>query len=308
MKRSRYFLLLFLAGLLLMRSWGVPPGGTPAEKNQSKEDKTLVKDKGSVKPVSTENGGEIDLGKLREGAFQEINPDFSFPARKARYFYHGSSQGNRICLSFDDGPHPQYTPQILSILKEKKVKATFFLTGENAKYYPHVVKAIVEAGCEVGNHSYTHPQLNKLEPEKIREELEKTQAEIKKACGISPLVIRFPYGVASSDIARIAYEMRLDPFFWSIDTNDYKNETTVEDIVKTVMKDIKGGSIILMHDKSQKVVEAVKEIIDPIREKGYEFSTCSELAAEARMKNLGMEKKESREIKTGQTIKGGENR
>jgi peptidoglycan/xylan/chitin deacetylase (PgdA/CDA1 family) len=306
MKSIRYYLLFFLAGLLLIRSGGETPGTIQQEGNPSTEGKGLLKDKGSGEPVPPENAGEVNPEMLRDLAFRESNPDFSFPARKARYFYNGASRGNKICLTFDDGPHPQYTPQILSILKEKKAKATFFLTGENVRYYPHIVKAIVESGCEVGNHSYSHAQLKNLALEKIREELEKNQAEIKKACGISPLVIRFPYGVSSSEIARTAYEMRMDPFFWSIDTNDYKNETTTEDIVKTVLKDVKGGSIILMHDKTQKVVESVNGLIDPIREKGYEFVTCSELAAEVRLDNRQMEKKDAREMKTEQSKKGGE--
>lgn len=308
MKNIRYYLLFFLVDLLLIPLGAETPKKIQQEKDALKEDNGIYKssEKKSKDAASLENAGEINPRTLRNLAFQESNPDFSFPARKARYFYNGSSQGNKVCLSFDDGPHPQYTPQILTILKEKNVKATFFLTGENARYYPHIVKAIVESGCEVGNHSYSHPNLRNLSPEKIRGEMEKTQTEIKKACGISPLVIRFPYGVSSSEVARIAYELLLDPFFWSIDTNDYKKEISREDIIKVVLKDLKSGSIILMHDKSQKAVEAVKGLIDPIREKGYEFVTCSELAAEVRKNDYRMEKKEAEQRRNEQSIKGGE--
>ncbi|MBN1899920.1 polysaccharide deacetylase family protein [Candidatus Sumerlaeota bacterium] len=307
MKRLRFYLLLLFSGLLLHPSGGETELSGLKSKSPSKEEK--VQKEGAVADssatASTEGEPEPGAETLRSLAFQEQNPDFSFPARKARYFYNGSRNGNKICLTFDDGPHPQYTPQILTILKEKKVKATFFLTGENSRFYPHIVKSIVDAGSEVGNHSYTHPNLRNLAPEKIREELEKTQSEIKKACGISPRAVRFPYGVASAETARIAYELRLDPFFWSIDTNDYKNETTTENIIQEVLKNVKGGSIILMHDKSQKVVEAVKGLIDPLREKGFEFVTCSELAAEARLKNHKMRQGTNQEHKTGQTGNGG---
>jgi len=228
------------------------------------------------KPITTET--------LRELFFQEKNPDFKFPARKERYIYNGPPDSNCVALTFDDGPNPQWTRPILEILKEKKVPATFFLIGENVQLRPDIVRDIVNAGCEVGNHSFNHPNMKNLTPEKVREQLEKTREEIKKACGIAPQVARLPYGVASEDAARIAFDMRLDLIFWSLDTDDYKKTVTKDDMLRTILKEIKPGSIILMHDRGQKEVDTVKEIIDPLRAKGLEFVTCSELAARVRMK------------------------
>jgi len=228
---------------------------------------------------------------LRKKAFEEEHPDFTFPARKKRYFYHGDRNSRLVALTFDDGPHPSYTPRLLALLREKKVPATFFLTGENAHYYPHIVREIVSSGCELGNHSYTHPNLRKLTPEKVREELARTQEQIKKASNVTPRVLRLPYGISSQDVARIAYKMKLDLFFWSLDTHDWEKKTSKQDIVKTVLEKTRGGSIILMHDKSQKVIDAVGELIDPLREKGFEFVTCSELADRLRLKQ-DREKKE----------------
>ncbi len=223
---------------------------------------------------------------IRKLDFDYAPTDFSFPARKKRYFYHGWRKGNYVALSFDDGPNRHYTPPLLKVLQEKRVPATFFLIGENVRYYPQIVRQIIKSGCEVGNHSYTHPNLRNLPLDKIREQLETTQVEIKRACGVLPRVLRLPYGESSADVARIATEMRLDIFYWSIDTDDYMKKTTKADIVKRVLKHVRGGSIILMHDKSQKVVDAVREIIDPIRKKGLVFVTCSDLAARVRVEKF----------------------
>ena len=230
---------------------------------------------------------------LRQAAFEEKDPSFEFPARKERYFYNGVSDGDSVALTFDDGPNLQWTRSILQVLKEKKVPATFFLLGDNVRQNPEIVKEIIEAGCEVGNHSYDHSNMGKLGEEKVKEQITKTQDEIKNACGVEPKVMRAPYGVASATVAKVAYQMRLDMFFWSLDTDDWRKTVTAENMVEKVLKDIKPGSIILMHDKSQKQVDALKAIIDPIRAKGLRFVTCSDIAAQVRAKkHLNEQKKE----------------
>lgn len=233
---------------------------------------------------------------LRQAAFEEKNPSFEFPARKERYFYNGVSDGDSVALTFDDGPNLQWTRAVLQVLKEKKVPATFFLLGDNVRQNPEIVREIIEAGCEVGNHSYDHSNMGKLSEEKVKEQITKTQDEIKNACGIEPKVLRVPYGVASAAVAKVAYQMRLDPFFWSLDTNDYQKSVTAENMAQTVLKDVKPGSIILMHDKSQKQVDAVKAIIDPIRAKGLRFVTCSDIAAQVRAKKHMNQQKKSQTV------------
>ena len=235
---------------------------------------------------------KLKPGQLRNLAFEETEPDFTFPARKKRYFYQGWRKGKCVALTFDDGPNPIYTAPLLALLRKKKVPATFFLLGQNVKDHPHIVRQIVESGCEVANHSFTHPNMRKISVEKIREELVKTQKEIEKISGVTPRCLRLPYGISSQDVARLAYENHLDILYWSIDTNDWKKDVTKKDIVKRVLNDVEGGSIILMHDKSRKVLESVEDIIDPIHERGFEFVTCSELVHQVRL-NRYMEKKEN---------------
>jgi|GEM_PF-554254 len=291
-KRLFVFLLIGLYFIsLCIRGENTPICGKNKETGKSGSAGNADLEKKGEEEHSSSGATDITPEYLRRLAFEEKDAVFTFPERKKRYFYHGLREGNLVALTFDDGPNPVYTPKLLAFLKKKNVRATFFITGENARLYPQIVREIVQCGCEVGNHSYSHPNFRKISPEKIKEELVKTQTEIKKACNASPGVVRFPYGVSSQDAARLAFEMYLDPFFWSIDTNDYKKSVTSEDIINSVLSKTKGGSIILMHDKSQKVVDAVGEIIDPLLKKGYKFATCSELSEQIRMDEYMKKKK-----------------
>ena len=177
-------------------------------------------------------------------------------------------------------------PHLLDVLSSYSFKVSFACVGVWIEKYPEKHIKILEEGHEIINHTYTHPNLRKLPPSKIREQLSKTQAQIEKACGVTPRILRLPYGESSADVARIATQMRLDIFYWSIDTDDYKRKVTKEDIVNKVLGKVRGGDIILMHDKSQKVVDAVREIIDPIRKNGLVFVTCSDLAAQVRLRKF----------------------
>jgi peptidoglycan-N-acetylglucosamine deacetylase len=290
MKKLFFILIVSVLGMCLIVMARKDPAAGEASKVKSRRaiklnEKMAIKEKAdkikeNQKPLKKNPSPEM----LRDIAFSEENPDFTYPARKKRYFYKGLDNEKYVVLSFDDGPNSRYTRPLLDILKEKKVPATFYLLGKNVRLHPEIVREIIEAGSEVGNHSFTHPNMRKITPDRIREELKKTQEEIKKACGVTPGTLRFPYGVSNEVAAKTAFDERLDIFFWSIDTNDYKKNVTKDDIVKTIKDNVKGGSIILMHDKSMKVVDAVREIIDPIREMGYEFITCSDLAARKRMK------------------------
>ena len=275
---------LFLSGLIFLLIL-VAAAESEAAKNRSGEERE------SRSPIPIPSGlawsalpTHITSETLRQMDFAEKSPSFDFPARKARYLYNGLPDSHCIALTFDDGPNPRYTRAILGILREKKVPATFFLLGENVRRYHDIVCDIIASGCEVGNHSFSHANMRRFTPAQIREELNKTQEEIKSACGVAPRIVRFPYGVSSADVARVAFEMRLDIFFWSLDTDDYKKGVTKEDMVNTILKNAKDGSIILMHDRGQKEVDVVREIIDRIRAKGLEFVTCSEMAARVRVK------------------------
>lgn len=180
-------------------------------------------------------------------------------------------------LTFDDGPLGTTTPEVLAVLREKNVKATFFVVGENAEKYPLLIKQEIAEGHEVGSHSYTHPLLRKLSRELVERELVKTD-NIISANAPKPTLFRPPQGKYNHTISKLARDNGYTIILWSIDTMDWRRPP-VGKIVETALSNIKPGSIILMHDgvTDSPTPEAVGFIIDGLRERGYDLVTVSEL-------------------------------
>ena len=178
-----------------------------------------------------------------------------------------------VALTFDDGPSPKYTPLLLDGLKERNVRATFFLLGKNVKENQELVQRMQAEGHLLGNHTYNHVQLNKIPETTARQEILKTNNEIYEATGKYPEYRRPPYGAWKKNM-ELCVEML--PVFWDIDTLDWKSQN-VDAILKAAGEEPEDGSIILMHDEYQTSVEAALLIIDRLKEKGYEFVTVDEL-------------------------------
>lgn len=178
-----------------------------------------------------------------------------------------------VALTFDDGPSPKYTPLLLDGLKERNVRATFFLLGQNVKENQELVQRMQAEGHLLGNHTYNHVQLNKIPETTARQEILKTNNEIYEATGKYPEYMRPPYGAWKKNM-ELCVEML--PVFWDIDTLDWKSQN-VDAIIKAAGEEPEDGSIILMHDEYQTSVEAALLIIDRLKEKGYEFVTVDEL-------------------------------
>ena len=178
-----------------------------------------------------------------------------------------------VALTFDDGPSPKYTPLLLDGLKERNVRATFFLLGKNVKENQELVQRMQAEGHLLGNHTYNHVQLNKIPETTARQEILKTNNEIYEATGKYPEYMRPPYGAWKKNM-ELCVEML--PVFWDIDTLDWKSQN-VDAILKAAGEEPEDGSIILMHDEYQTSVEAALLLIDRLNEKGYEFVTVDEL-------------------------------
>lgn len=178
-----------------------------------------------------------------------------------------------VALTFDDGPDIRYTPLLLDGLKERDVKASFFLLGEKIEQYPELVRRIQEEGHLVGNHTYHHVQLDKLNETKAREEILKTNNLIYETTGVYPQYMRPPFGAWKKNL-ELCVEML--PVFWTIDTLDWKVKNT-ERIVRTVQEEIEDGAIILMHDEYDTSVEAALQVVDELKEQGYELVTVDRL-------------------------------
>ncbi|MBQ9085864.1 MAG: polysaccharide deacetylase family protein [Clostridia bacterium] len=190
-----------------------------------------------------------------------------------------SSHLKQVALTFDDGPHPRYTKEILSILDEFNVTATFFIIGVNAERYPEDLKRIVNAGCEIGNHTYSHTRLSQLSSKQVRWEIERCQTVVQNLVGIRPVFFRPPQGAASESVKTVSREMEYDIILWSIDTRDWELTPSAQ-IAATVLSQLKGGDIILMHDYvsgGNTTCDALRIIIPEILSRGYEFVTVSDL-------------------------------
>ena len=162
---------------------------------------------------------------------------------------------------------------LLDGLKERNVRASFFLLGEKVEQYPELVERMQKEGHLVGNHTYHHVQLNKLNETKAREEILKTNNLIYETTGVYPLYLRPPFGAWKKNL-ELCVEML--PVFWTIDTLDWKVKNT-EKIVRTVKEQIEDGAIILMHDEYDTSVEAALQVVDELKNQGYELVTVDQL-------------------------------
>ena len=182
----------------------------------------------------------------------------------------------KVALTFDDGPHPQYTPEMIAGLKERNVKATFFLLGQEVEKYPEIVKQLHEEGHQIGNHSYKHAQLSKLSMEQACQQVTRTNEMIFDITGVYPSYIRPPFGDWHE---KLDCEVNMVEVLWDVDTLDWSSKNHAQ-IVNKVLKNIKENDIILMHDGYETSVTAAMEIIDTLKKQGYEFVTVDELIFE----------------------------
>lgn len=179
----------------------------------------------------------------------------------------------KLALTFDDGPSAAYTERLLDGLKERGIKATFFLIGDNAQNNPELVKRIYEDGHVIGNHTYHHVDITKLSDKEAARELEETDRVIYGITGEHIKYVRPPFGSWQKDL-----ELNLDvfPVMWSVDPLDWTTEN-VDEIVNKVVTKIKENDIILLHDCYSSSVDAALRIADILTKEGYEFVTVDEM-------------------------------
>ena len=189
------------------------------------------------------------------------------------------TEKKQIALTFDDGPHPTLTPKILEILARYNSPATFFMVGQNILNYPEAAKAVINAGHEVGNHTFTHPHIGRLNEQAIFEEIGRCEDALEELCEYRPHILRTPQGALTPSLERCLLEDDYILVLWSLDTRDWDNKST-DAIVRSVLDGVRSGDIILMHDYigyNSKTPEALEKIIPELLSRGYEFVTVSEL-------------------------------
>lgn len=200
----------------------------------------------------------------------------------------GGTENNKVVLTFDDGPDEKYTPQILDILKKYNIPATFFIMGINASTHPDILQRIVEEGHELGNHTYTHPDVTVISAEQLRIELDATERLIEGVVGRKSLLFRPPYAediepttpdqiaplAISSDLGYYTVGINIDPTDWNRPGTDAIVNTVVNQRIEGV------GNVILMHDSGgdrSQTVEALPQIIESLQNAGYQFASVSDI-------------------------------
>ena len=185
----------------------------------------------------------------------------------------------KIALTFDDGPHPRLTPKILEILDKYKVRATFFTVGINVHYYPETFEKIVARGHEIGNHTYTHPHVSRVDKVTLRDEIERCESEIYEHSEYRTKLFRPPEGMVDTGITTLLKELDYKVILWDIDTRDW-DHTPASEIADMIINRISSGDIILMHDYisyDSPTPEALEIFLPVLIERGYQFVTVSEL-------------------------------
>ncbi|MGI5156692.1 polysaccharide deacetylase family protein [Microbispora sp. CA-102843] len=168
-----------------------------------------------------------------------------------------------VGLTYDDGPNPSNTTNLLNTLKANGLRATMFNIGQNAQNNPSLVRAQVDAGMWVGNHSWTHPHLTQMSSSQIQSELQQTQQAIQQATGSAPKLFRPPYGETNSTLKSIEQQLGLKEIIWDVDSQDWNGASTAQ-IVQAAGQ-LQNGQIILMHDQYATTVAAISQIAANLR-------------------------------------------
>ncbi|MGB8168807.1 MAG: polysaccharide deacetylase family protein [Chthoniobacteraceae bacterium] len=187
--------------------------------------------------------------------------------------------GPFVAMTFDDGPHAENTPRLLDMLKQRGIKATFFVVGQCAAEYPDIMKRIVAEGHEIANHSWSHPQLSKMGEGSVTDQLQRTHDVIVQTTGVTPKIMRPPYGAFTANQRNWAFhKWGYKTILWDVDPLDWKYRNA-DHVKGAILKDTVNGSIILSHDIHKSTVDAMPGTLDGLAAKGFKFLTVSDLLA-----------------------------
>ena len=183
----------------------------------------------------------------------------------------------QVAISFDAAWGCDDTNQLIEILKEHNVPATFFVVGAWVDKYPEAVKALHNAGHQIQNHSNAHPNMPQLSTAQMRDEIESCNKKIESITGICPTLFRPPYGDYNNQTIKTLTEMNMYTIQWDVDSLDWKDTATPDSICKRVISKVKNGSIVLFHNDAEYTPEALPRILKTLKNDGYEFVFISDL-------------------------------
>lgn len=245
---------------------------TPSFGVEETEEQNLQPDISDYEPLPP-----VDKNTLQPQAF---HPPTNFQGKTLKNVKVGE-QNKVIALTFDDGPKPKYTEQILQILKKNNIKATFFWIGRFVEAYPEIALKVVAQGHAIGNHTWTHSYDN-MSRSLASYEIEDTAAIIESVTKVKTTLFRPPGGLLTNGPTDYAISRDYAVLLWSADSKDFSRKVSVDSIISRVLKSAKPGGMVLMHDGGgdrTRTVQALPTIINSLREQGYKFVTVPELLA-----------------------------
>ena len=231
-----------------------------------------------AQPATHSNGGPV-----RPGPRTLRNPDYNsipkVPTPGARLTYTGVKiNAPYIAITFDDGPQPSNTPRLLQMLRERNIKATFFVVGELAREHPNIIRAILADGHEIGNHTMKHPlNMTRLSDDKINEEVGGLANLLQDIAGYRSRLFRPPGGNTNEHIKNMLYnQYGYLNILWSVDPNDWK-KPGISVVTHRLVSGAHNGAILLCHDLHKSTVDAMPGTLDGLLARGFQFVTVSQL-------------------------------
>ncbi|MGE5416992.1 MAG: polysaccharide deacetylase family protein [Acidobacteriota bacterium] len=201
---------------------------------------------------------------------------------RGQFFLSGVASHKTVCLTFDDGPDPIVTPQVIDTLKNYNVRGSFFFIGERIRKYPNVVREAFHNEDLVLNHSFSHPRLDRVDRSRVKQEIMTTEQAIFDVIGKKPLLIRPPYGGIDSQVVEDVYNDGYRAVLWSVDTLDWTGKTPYE-ITQCVLDNVRPGDIILFHTNENRIAtaQALPEIIYGLQQRGYHVIDLAQMLGTA---------------------------
>jgi peptidoglycan/xylan/chitin deacetylase (PgdA/CDA1 family)/glycosyltransferase involved in cell wall biosynthesis len=185
----------------------------------------------------------------------------------------GPTSGRSVCLTFDDGPHPEYTPRLLDVLKERDVCATFFVIGSQAERHPEIVRRAVEEGHAVGNHTFSHGDPSATPTRRLIEEVRRTDDLLRRLTGRAPRLFRPPHGKVTAEKLWRLWRDGQTVVLWNADPKDYSRRDPDEVRAWFRERPLRGGDLVLMHDNVPHAIDVLPTLIDEARAAGLQFTT-----------------------------------
>lgn len=317
-RRRGLFLLFFLGLILLLLIWFGKYKGVPTGPEEMEDGIISLEDKNSAlyreikwrsgeyeigpidarvdavwKAIPGYNGRAVDVdasyGKMRLGGkfdkkklvFKEVVPQVHLDDLPPQPIYRGNPEKPMVSFLINVAWGNEYIPEILATLATHQVESTFFFAGDWTEDNPELAKMIYEAGHEIGNHAYSHPDLEFCSKGKTLEEIQRTNLVIEETLGVVPVWFAPPSGSFSEVTIETAHELGLKTILWTVDTVDWQKPAT-DEMVRRVVSEVENGAMILMHP-TQPTAQGLATMIRDIRGRGYQLGTVSALMAEERV-------------------------